>query len=332
MSASYAAPVTAHRPLYARHPTNISRSTINVPSPDQIPASPQPYASDNQTSGKKPTNALATVAVRMNAASPAPSSTPSTAKTIPAKGNWTTMNHHGTPIAASTDRSSVNSPGSTEEPSPNAAAKIPAANSENAVTRHATALACPASPAPNAAPPQGQNPETPTPTAAVQPPPVLKEGDDCPDSTLAVKGLTNAPQYYVGDQPKFTMVVTNIGLVSCKRDVGAAVLAAYVYSLDNKRLWSNLDCAPSNETLVKTFSPGEQVTTAVTWTGMGSAPRCPLPRPAIGPGTYNLVVQLGNLRSLPVPFILNQPPPPPGPVPAPGPAQAPPPESPAQGG
>ena len=79
----------------------------------------------------------------------------------------------------------------------------------------------------------------------------------------------------IGDQPKFTMVVTNIGLVACKRDVGAAVLAAYVYSLDNKRLWSNLDCAPSNETLVKTFNPGEQVTTEVTWTGMGSAPQCP---------------------------------------------------------
>jgi hypothetical protein len=167
---------------------------------------------------------------------------------------------------------------------------------------------------PQGQPPQGQNPESPTPTAAVQPPPVLKEGDDCPDTTLAVKGLTNAPQYFIGDQPKFTMVVTNIGLVACKRDVGAAVLAAYVYSLDNKRLWSNLDCAPSNETLVKTFTPGEQVTTAVTWTGMGSAPHCPLPRPAIGAGTYNLVVQLGNLRSLPVPFILNQPPAPPGPA------------------
>ena len=180
------------------------------------------------------------------------------------------------------------------------------------------------------APPQGQNPESPTPTAAVQPPPVLKEGDDCPDSTLAVKGLTNAPQYFIGDQPKFIMVVTNIGLVSCKRDVGAAVLAAYVYSLDNKRLWSNLDCAPSNETLVKAFTPGEQVTTSVTWTGMGSAPHCPLPRPAIGPGTYNLVVQLGNLRSLPVPFILNQPPPPPGPVPG-QPALPPPPEAPPAG-
>ncbi|WAJ47922.1 hypothetical protein OK015_27750 [Mycobacterium sp. Aquia_216] len=195
------------------------------------------------------------------------------------------------------------------------------------VNKAGSAQNTPAAPPPQAPPPgqegvtplappqQGQNPESPTPTAAVLPPPVLKEGDDCPDSTLAVKGLTNAPQYFIGDQPKFTMVVTNIGLVACKRDVGAAVLAAYVYSLDNKRLWSNLDCAPSNETLVKTFTPGEQVTTAVTWTGMGSSPHCPLPRPAIGPGTYNLVVQLGNLRSLAVPFILNQPPPPPGPVP-----------------
>lgn len=173
-------------------------------------------------------------------------------------------------------------------------------------------------------PAQQAPPPTPTPTAAVEPPPVLKEGDDCPDSTLAVKGITNEPRYTIGDQPKFTMVVTNIGLVGCQRDVGAAVLSAYVYTLDNKRLWSNLDCAPSNETLVKTFSPGEQVTTEVTWTGMGSAAQCPLPRQPIGPGTYNLVVQLGNLRSATVPFILAE-----ASTDAPAPsADAPPPEAP----
>jgi hypothetical protein len=178
-------------------------------------------------------------------------------------------------------------------------------------------------------PPQVSAPApTPTPTAAVTPPPVLQEGDDCPDSTLAVKGITSQPQYVVGEQPKFTMVVTNIGLVACKRDVGAAVLAAYVYGLDNTRLWSNLDCAPSNETLVKTFNPGEQVTTEVTWTGMGSAPNCPLPRQPIGPGTYNLLVQLGNLRSAAVPFVLAAQPAPAGEAPppaqgAPAPEQAP---------
>lgn len=174
-------------------------------------------------------------------------------------------------------------------------------------------------------PPAESSPEpTPTPTSAVAPPPVLQAGDDCPDSNLAIKGVTNAPQYVIGDQPKFTMVVTNIGLVACKRDVGAAVLAAYVYSLDNNRLWSNLDCAPSNETLVKTFNPGEQVTTEVTWTGMGSAPQCPLPREPIGPGTYNLVVQLGNVRSAAIPFTLTDAPPPAPPV-----EQAPPPAEPA---
>lgn len=175
-------------------------------------------------------------------------------------------------------------------------------------------------------PAQEVPPPTPTATAAVVPPPVLKEGDDCPDSTLAVKGMTSQPQYTIGDQPKFTMVVTNIGLVACQRDVGAAVLAAYVYSLDNKRLWSNLDCAPSNETLVKTFNPGEQVTTEVTWTGMGSEAQCPLPRQPIGPGTYNLVVQLGNLRSATVPFILAEAgAPPPADAPAPAPEEVPPP-------
>ncbi|MGY4709716.1 hypothetical protein ACXDF8_09205 [Mycolicibacterium sp. CBM1] len=200
-------------------------------------------------------------------------------------------------------------------------------------TAAATANPQPENRAPVVAPPAESNvpAPTPTPTEAVVPPPILKEGDDCPDSNLAVKGITNQPQYVIGDQPKFTMVVTNIGLVACKRDVGAAVLAAYVYSLDNKRLWSNLDCAPSNETLVKTFNPGEQVTTEVTWTGMGSAPQCPLPRQPIGAGTYNLVVQLGNLRSAPVPFILADAPPPgetppagdPAAVPAPAEAPAP---------
>jgi hypothetical protein len=207
------------------------------------------------------------------------------------------------------------------------------------VVSNSTSDTKPASSTPAAAPTPlpGENPEvktplqpsvqqapppTPTPSAAVTPPPVLKEGDDCPDSTLAVKGISSAPDYVVGDQPKFTMVVTNIGLVACKRDVGAAVLAAYVYSLNNDRLWSNLDCAPSNETLVKTFNPGEQVTTEVTWTGMGSAPNCPLPRQPIGAGTYNLVVQLGNLRSATVPFVLAEPtaPAPGGDAPAPAPA------------
>ena len=214
-------------------------------------------------------------------------------------------------IVAVVVANSTGSEGATADPSANTEAAPPPTPLPGEEPGVKTPVVPPAAQAP---------PPVPTPTTAVVPPPVLQEGDDCPDSTLAVKGITSAPDYVMGDQPKFTMVVTNIGLVACKRDVGAAVLAAYVYSLDNNRLWSNLDCAPSNETLVKTFNPGEQVTTEVTWTGMGSAPNCPLPREPIGPGTYNLLVQLGNLRSASVPFILAEAAPPgeaPPPVEAP---------------
>ncbi len=67
-------------------------------------------------------------------------------------GNWATRNHHGTPIASSTERSSVNSVGNTEAPAANTAANSAAATVEKIVTRHATAFACGKSPAPSAAP------------------------------------------------------------------------------------------------------------------------------------------------------------------------------------
>src|SRR3954454_766356 len=125
---------------------------MNVLKPDQIPSSPQPNTSESQINGRNPTSALISVALRMNFASPAPSKTPSSAKTIPATGNWATMNHHGTPIASSTERSSVKALGKTDAPTANTPASTAEATVEKMVTRHATDLACSNCPAPSAAP------------------------------------------------------------------------------------------------------------------------------------------------------------------------------------
>ena len=120
--------------------------------PAQIPARPQPNLSDNQVSGRNPMIALATVTLRMKVASPAPSSTPSSANTTPATGNCATRNHHGTPMAFSTAGSSVNTAGITVAPIASSAAKPAAATAEMPVTRQATCRACPESPPPSAAP------------------------------------------------------------------------------------------------------------------------------------------------------------------------------------
>ncbi len=62
------------------------------------------------------------------------------------------MNHHGTPIASSTERSSVNTLGITEAPTAKMPASTAEASVEKIVTRHATDFACASCPAPSAAP------------------------------------------------------------------------------------------------------------------------------------------------------------------------------------
>ena len=92
---------------------------MNAASPDQIPASPHPNASDAQISGRNPTTAAGSVHVRRNAASPAPSSTPSMANTTPATGCSAAKNHQATGTAASTAASGVNTGGSTPDSAAN---------------------------------------------------------------------------------------------------------------------------------------------------------------------------------------------------------------------
>src|SRR2546423_365718 len=87
------APTTAQRPKRQRRTTAARRPNMNIDRPVQIPVSPQPKASEIQIIGRNPIPALTSVAVRRNAASPAPSSTPSSANTTPATGCSATKNH-----------------------------------------------------------------------------------------------------------------------------------------------------------------------------------------------------------------------------------------------
>src|SRR4051794_20226255 len=96
-----------------RSRTATSRSTMNSVSPVHTPGRPQSSQPDSSDSGTKPSSAEPRVTVRRNAASPAPISTPSRAKTTPASGCISARNHHTTSAWASTAGSSVNSGGST---------------------------------------------------------------------------------------------------------------------------------------------------------------------------------------------------------------------------
>ncbi|MGW0019182.1 hypothetical protein ACWDUD_12710 [Rhodococcus sp. NPDC003382] len=125
----------------------------------------------------------------------------------------------------------------------------------------------------------------------------------CPDQSLAVRVTADQPNYRVGDEPAFTIVITNIGTEQCERDLGAGLQQVLVYSLDGgTRFWSNTDCFPESTADVRTLAPGDQAAFSVKWSGTTSAPGCQQPREPVGPGAYSVVGQLGGLRSTPEPF------------------------------
>ncbi|WP_072803033.1 hypothetical protein [Rhodococcoides yunnanense] len=126
--------------------------------------------------------------------------------------------------------------------------------------------------------------------------------NQCADQSLAVKATPDKPSYRVGEEPGFTVVITNISSTECQRDVGAGLQQALVYTLDDQRIWSNTDCFPDAQSDLRTFKPGEQAGFTVKWSGTNSVPGCADERIPVGVGSYKVIAQLGELRSSPEPF------------------------------
>lgn len=126
--------------------------------------------------------------------------------------------------------------------------------------------------------------------------------DQCSDQSLAIKATPDKASYRLGEEPGFTVVITNISVSACQRDVGAGLQQALVYTLDDLRIWSNTDCFPDAQSDLRTFEPGQQAGFTVKWSGTDSAPGCEQERIPVGAGSYKVIAQLGELRSSPEPF------------------------------
>ncbi len=125
----------------------------------------------------------------------------------------------------------------------------------------------------------------------------------CTDQSLAIKVSVGQPTYRVGDEPVFGIVITNISGEPCTRDMGSGLQRVSVHTLDGGRqLWASTDCYPDGDPDVRTLDRGEQAAFTVTWTGATSQPECAGERVQVPVGAYNVVAQLGAVRSAPEPF------------------------------
>ncbi|MFT3901093.1 MAG: hypothetical protein QM728_12740 [Gordonia sp. (in: high G+C Gram-positive bacteria)] len=133
--------------------------------------------------------------------------------------------------------------------------------------------------------------------------PAIPAQNLCTDQSLSVVLYTDKPTYKVGDQPVFTLAVTNGGLTECTRDIGKSVQNVVVRSLDGTRtLWTARDCSPLRSVNNVNFQPGQQERDTINWSGTTSKPGCKTPREPIPPGAYRAIGKIGERESAPITF------------------------------
>ncbi len=130
----------------------------------------------------------------------------------------------------------------------------------------------------------------------------------CPDQNISVVLYTDKPAYNEGDQPIFTIAVTNAGLSDCTRDVGKAMQNVTVLNLaGDRRIWGSGDCAPVEGVNNQLLKPGQQVKDTIEWSGTTSTPGCETPRQPVAPGAYQAIAKIGERASAPITFNVNRP-------------------------
>ena len=184
--------------------------------------------------------------------------------------------------------------GGSPAPAPTDAAAAPAPTTTSAPAT--TTPPTPGAAAATTTPAPAATTTTPAPEAALGP---------CPDASVVLTAEAAQPEYAVGEQPVFRLLVATSGDVPCTRTLDPGLQEVLVYSADGAtRLWSSNDCFPGTGTDTKTLEPGQTVSYSIRWSGTTSSPGCTAPRTPVAAGTYTVVVGLAGLRSEPATFTI----------------------------
>lgn len=138
---------------------------------------------------------------------------------------------------------------------------------------------------------------SPTVSPTVTPSPTRTD-DLCLDSDILVEASAEFPIYPVGSTPTLSLIITNIGTVECRRNVGPGANELRIEQ-NGEVLWSSDDCNPSDASDIISFKRGEEFITQVVWDGRTSATGCPSDQPLVEAGEYQVVGRNGDLVSLP---------------------------------
>ena len=157
--------------------------------------------------------------------------------------------------------------------------------------------------------PRGETPKTPDvkETNSQSEAPVEPDADCDPD-VVDVKAVTDKSTYAPGENPLISLTVTNTGAMACTINAGTTQ-QEYLITSGSELYWSSKDCQTAAVDAPVILEPNiPQSTNPITWDRTRSSPTtCESERPAVpgGGASYHLNINLGELKSNDVQFILN---------------------------
>jgi hypothetical protein len=161
--------------------------------------------------------------------------------------------------------------------------------------------------------PKGAPPTSPNtaPTASPTGPATSASTDPqqpCAPGVVDITASTDKNSYSAGEKPQITLTVTNKGATACTLNAGTTQ-QEYLITSGSELYWNSRDCQTDAVDSPVVLQPNKPVSTSpLTWDRVRSSPttcdsaRNPVPA---GGASYHLNINLGELKSNDVQFILN---------------------------
>lgn len=158
---------------------------------------------------------------------------------------------------------------------------------------------------PKGAPPVTAPNETEAPAASSSP---QDPQEPCAPGVVEITADTDKSSYNAGENPQITLTATNEGAIACTINAGTSQ-QEYLITSGSELYWNSTDCQAEADDALVVLEPNEPKSTdPISWDRTRSSPttcegaRTPVPA---GGASYHLNVNLGDLTSNDVQFILN---------------------------
>jgi hypothetical protein len=122
----------------------------------------------------------------------------------------------------------------------------------------------------------------------------------CDDTDIDVSvNIADGPKFTFDETVTLSATITNIGLKSCLRDVGARANEVFVTNADGELVWSSNRCPANKKINLVEMAPMDVYQVVVSWGGFKNPTTCGETSEHVPVGTYQMTARNGDAQAEP---------------------------------